>query len=283
MMNRMYLLIFWAILGFACAGADGEANKETSKGQEFNILHYNITIAPDLSNRMDHQLYPKPIEDQVIVNSILDNIYPSILTSKRSENQKDKISLSFINNMLISRYQVEGEKLRFDFGSFKNQKERIDYLKDRIPERYFSTDLKNFKSAYGNLVQKALRDPHGADLWTYLNSRINDGVAVLPEEKPIQYNGSIYHNLYKNVLILITDGYIEAGLYGANDCPTENSCYYLSSSRIARFRSDFLNSGEKDMATSPKQSSPAGPGDFGDGTVRSFLVRGRKCDGTSYR
>ena len=80
----------------------------------------------------------------------------------------------------------------------------------------------------------------GADIWTYLNEGINDEL-VLPAEKPLEDEGITYINDYRNVMILTTDGYIEAGIYGKG--------FDLSKKTIDRFRDAFLLSGETDMET----------------------------------
>ena len=73
---------------------------------------------------------------------------------------------------------------------------------------------------------------------------------VIPNGEPTIYNNKKYHNIYRNILILITDGYIEAGLY---DCPI-NSCRYLSQKRIDQFRSAFINSGQTDVKSFIKRN-----------------------------
>ena len=41
------------------------------------IIHYNIKIVSDLSNRLDNELYPRQLTDQIIINEVLD-IYPTL-------------------------------------------------------------------------------------------------------------------------------------------------------------------------------------------------------------
>ncbi len=200
------------------------------------VIHYNIIFAPDLSNRLNAKIYPKPVNDVDLVEGIFKLIWPNILRAKRSEGQKDKYTIDFINKGLIKIYSVNTNVLTIDFQKFDRQNDRINYIMGRNGAKCtLENDVEKLIKEYKNFNNKASNSSNGADIWTYFQSGIDEGV--------IQSNikiGNVNH-VFRNILILITDGYIEAGIF--------NKGYDLSESKISNFRNAFLKSTEKDMAT----------------------------------
>ncbi|WP_184548329.1 hypothetical protein [Mucilaginibacter sp. FT3.2] len=208
--------------------------------KKYVITHYNITFAADLSNRVNASLYRRPLDDAQILGLLTSNLYPSILRSHRSENQKDKLRIDFINKGLINQYKVNTDKLTIDFGRFPNQNARIDYIKERNNvKQTLRKDLTSLVSEFQRVNKAAEHQNFGADIWTYLNEGM-DNAAVLPDEKSIADENNTYTNSYRNVLILTTDGYIEAGIYDKG--------FDLSKKTVDRFRDAYLASGEAEMA-----------------------------------
>jgi len=210
-------------------------------GKKYVITHFNITFAPDLSNRVNPNLYRRPLNDVDLLKIVTGDLYPTVLKYKRSEDQKDKLLVDFINKGLINQYHVNTDKLLIDFGKFRNQNARINYIlaRDHVKQT-LGLDLKSMVNEFGHINGLAVRQNFGADIWTYLNEGI-DGKIVLSQENPLKQDGSTYINFYRNILILPTDGYIEAGIYGKG--------FDLSKKTIDRFREAFLASGESDMET----------------------------------
>jgi hypothetical protein len=251
-MNK-YLIValIGVIAGFlsACTSGAGETESvesRTLKTDTFDINHFNIIIAPDLSNRIDPSIYPKPVNDEEIVNVILSNIWPKILKYRRSENQKDKYSVSFINKGLTNLYDVDTDKLQIDFSTFDNQRERIDFIKDRS-ENTLKLARKVFIKEYNRINDIAVAKPKGADLYNYFKTLDGYTIKNKVEHFKSASSSAVYRNKFRNILILITDGYIEAGIYKNRGCPEGNKCYYLSGNRIKEFRQEFKRSGMKDL------------------------------------
>lgn len=239
------------ILGIALASCSSNSESlkegEREEGESINLTHYNIVFAPDLSNRVNTQLHPRPLNDQQIVHSVLENIYPAILNHQRSDNQLDRFTVSLVNKKLVNEYDINKSLLSIDFSQFKNQRERIDYIKGRS-EATLEADIQNFEQEFARVNEIAAKNTFGADVWSYLNAGV-DNLVVQAEKEPIIFNGTTYRNQYRNVLILLTDGYIEAGIYDNKGCPEPNQCYYLSGERVKQFRQAFKQSGAKDMKT----------------------------------
>lgn len=238
-----YIAYFILLISMCnCIGKAADENT-ISKIDTVNIQHFNIMIAPDLSNRQSQELYPRPLRDQDIIHTVFNNIYPTILNHQRTENQLDKFSICIINKKLISRYNADVARLAIDFEKFNTQKERIDYIKGRgLNTLHKDTIL--FMQEYKKLIHETMNKTFGADIWSFFNSDIDD-IVISTKQLGSTYLGKHYKNRFKNVLILLTDGYIEADMYGKNACLTTNDkqCYYLSSNRIKQFRIGYKKSG----------------------------------------
>lgn len=207
------------------------------------IYHYNLLITPDLSNRL---LKNRPVSDSEIVTSILDNIYPRIITNGKSVNQHDVFSTSIISNSLISKYAVDIKKLNIDFARFgRDQMSRIQYINGKNKAENLASDKAAFIKEYNRISAAASKNTAGADLWNYLNEGI-DETFIKKDAPKTSFNGKIYPSEYRNIMILLTDGYIEASMFGKNACQG-NQCYYLSSELIKSFRAAFKKSGMTDF------------------------------------
>lgn len=242
--------IFLCFLGSSCKNDEDKTKVDGGKvdlhQSVHDTYHNNIIIAPDLSNRNNGKLYPKPLKDQQIVDVVLSNIDSKIIkTTNRQTDQLDKFSVAFINKNLIEKYGVDKKVLNIDFASFNNQRERIEYIKANSGKS-LKKDRVDFLQEYSSMIEKSSEDIYGSDIWSFLNNGV-DNTIVRNDSKTTTYKDKNYRNIYRNVMILITDGYIEAGLYKKEGCLKDNQCYYLSKNRIDDFRRDFINSGKGDL------------------------------------
>ncbi len=236
-----------ASLAFLGTGCDSEANSKESEdaitSSPISTYHYNIIITPDLSNRL---LKNRPVSDSDIVKSVLNNIYPKIITKGKSMNQYDIFSTSIINNNLVSKYNVDTERLTIDFARFKrDQMQRIQYITGKNKAENLALDKASFIKEYDRVSSLAARSTTGADLWNYFNESI-DETFIKKDAPKISFNGKSYPSEYRNIMILLTDGYIEASMFGKNACQG-NKCHYLSSELIKSFRVAFKKSGMSDF------------------------------------
>jgi hypothetical protein len=212
---------------------------------KYETVHYNVVIAPDLSNRVDNRLYNKPVDDSVIVNALIDNIPVLLKNNGRETFQRDKFRVDFVNRKLINTYNVDAKKMLIDFAIFgRDQQKRIDYVNGNGMHS-LAKDAKILKSVFSRIENLARSQTYGADIWSYFNDQIDANVVDLKEDV-MEYDNTKYTNKYKNVMVMLTDGYIEAGLDGEKACQG-NRCYYLSSKRIQEFRAAFLKSGEPNI------------------------------------
>jgi len=246
MKNNSGLFLCLVLLMWGCASA---GDKNIEKAEARGIYHYNITLAPDLSNRVDMKIHPKPIEDSLIISSTLDLVQDILHAGHRDTDQKDSYSVSFINQGLIRMYDVNQDKLNLDFARFKNQAARMDFIKGRntYKDCGLTEVVDDFKLECNRMYHKALQKPYGADLWSFLQHGI-DETNVKKAESPFVYADQKFQNKYKNILILLTDGYIESGLSAdAARGLSKNQSYDLGESRIRAFRNAYKASGMTDM------------------------------------
>ena len=242
-MKTLLLLIVTLITFVSCE----EILQETPEAKSTNDVvvnnNLNIIISPDISNRITSK-YPKPVDDIDIIGKVMDLYFPFLYRSgSRAIGQKDRISIQLTNPQLISTYHINTTPLEIDMGDMSND-ERIKYLTDSIRNNSFHKDKLNMINEVRKTYEKAEENTMGADIYGLFNSRLNDDI-VFKDENPIKAFGTTVHNKNRNVLILLTDGYIESGLYGK---PVDgNKYYYLDNDVIKRFRKDFLASGENDM------------------------------------
>ncbi|MBT1696182.1 hypothetical protein KK083_04810 [Fulvivirgaceae bacterium PWU4] len=229
------LRLFWILTLVGCITKASNEHSAQSTPDTTGIEHFNIIIAPDLSNRQNYKLYPRPLKDGDIISTLMEK-FPAILNHRRQENQQDKLSIAFINKNWTESAQINEEQLIIDFSRFENQKKRIDYLKGRSKEK-FETDTARFMAEYRKIDKLARNGTSGSDIWSFLNSGVDDTM-IKTETKVETFLGKMYKNSFRNILIILTDGYIEADMYGKDACLSTNprQCYYLSTSRIKQFR-----------------------------------------------
>lgn len=238
-MYNLYLISLCSLFSFINWCPTKSDHNTIEKGKVISTTHFNILFAPDMSNRVNPQLYKRPLNDADILSIITNDLYPTILRFKRAENQKDKLMIDFINKELINQYSVNTDKLLIDFGKFGNQNERIDYILERNGvKQTLKKDITDMTIEFTRINNLAIKHNVGADIWNYLNQNI-DGNRVLSPERPLKFNNNIYENNYRNILILPTDGYIEPDTF--------NKGYDLSKNTIDSFRKAFLKSEENDM------------------------------------
>jgi len=195
--------------------------------------HYNITISSDLSNRLNPKIYPKAVSDVEIVKIFSECIYPRILTHKRSMNQLDQFRIGFINQSHVVKYHANTKLTNIDFAAFKTQYERINFLKLK-----FENAKKKLVGEFERINRNAIANPFGSDIWTYMQQGVDDFI-VSKTTSSSQIGNKKFVNKYRNVLILLTDGYIETSF--------DSKKYGVSAKTISNFRKQYLKSGENDI------------------------------------
>lgn len=199
--------------------------------------HYNINLVLDLSNRIDK---PKPVNDLDIIGLVFNDIEQVYLKSQnRKTNQQDRFKIAFTNQSLITQHQINTDNLILDFSRFKNQMVRIKYVNGTNKEDNLNKDISKLNEEIQNTYIKARTNIGGADIPSFLkglNKAIIKPKGSLEERR--RSSGKVYLQEYRNVVILLTDGYIEADQY-ANNYTTEKVYPNLSGERINAYRNHY--------------------------------------------
>lgn len=241
------LLAFYVIVIFvSCSRSSG--SNEAQKQPKINYGN-NIVLLSDLSNRV---LHPKSIHDTTIIFSIIDKLKPLIEKSVEL-NIDDRFKFYSINQYCIDRIPQSEKNMNFhiDMSEFKKNELNIsNYLYGRV-EKDFNYDISSIKSSIKYVYDFNYKsDILGADVWHYFNDQI--GSSIIDTSSTITaFKNNNYLNKKRNKLILLTDGYIEAGRYAEDktmiDKNNPNKTKYLSSSLIKKFRDEFNNSSFKNI------------------------------------
>ncbi len=234
MKYRFLLLTVFCFL-IACKGGPSDPVKPSLQ----IITHYNLIIVPDLSNRLERFSY---LQDTFIVGSVLHNIYPRIAEYQRSSDQKDCFRVILSATKLGQMYNADYGKMTINLGAFKNQRERIEYLTGRSVHK-LKGDSAAFMNEFTRLETAAKQETHGADLWSFMNTGLDTNLYIKDGE-PLNYGDMAYQDKTKNILVLLTDGYIEAGIYGTEGCEGKQ-CRYLSGQLIREFRQAYQKQAAK--------------------------------------
>lgn len=119
--------------------------------------------------------------------------------------------------------------------------ERITYL----TKGTYQNMLKSVDIEIRNIYRKAKENTTGGDIYNYFKNEITS-TTIKKTRKPKIVGSDTIIDVQRNILVLFTDGYVEAGLYGEKNC-IGNKCLYLSKSRVNLFREKFLASGEHNI------------------------------------
>jgi len=155
----------------------------------------NVILVPDLSNRIiDNYNNEEQIKrDSIIIDAICESFEKKI---KLKMNTKDKLTID-----VTDRKQAGGkvgelaDTLKFDLENFKDKSNRL----------YFESHRNQFKAGVKKLYDEAyafeLRNPKGggADYVSYFSTILKSKIQK-----------STLDDNYSNILIILTDGYLEA-------------------------------------------------------------------------
>lgn len=157
----------------------------------------NLIVVPDLSRRiLDEVNNPDQIKNDTVILNHIWNAFEmhSIIdraTQKRKINSKDRLIIDVTDEgQAIGQFRTLANDLIFDLSFVPNGQNSEDYLKNRHPL---------FTEKIGKMYELAAKKPVGGDYWNYFRQNLS---------KHIQ-KSTLFDN-YRNVLIIITDGYLEA-------------------------------------------------------------------------
>jgi hypothetical protein len=225
------IILFISVLFFASCQTE---RKTTTKE------HINLIITPDLSNRIE-KIYPKPVSDISLIKNIYSSYYPEIYNIKnRVLGQKDVIQFRFTNPAIINKFSVNLNNLKMDLSEM-SASDRIDFLINGGSKGV----LRSLNTELRDLYANAREHSTGGDIYNYFKKEISP-VIVKETQPPKAFDETTIINLERNIIVLFTDGYLEAGLYGDENC-FEKQCLFLSKEKVDQFRRAFLSSRNKSL------------------------------------
>lgn len=237
MKNRTTTRIVASVLGFAlvCIAGTG-CSKPTDKPLR-EVEHFNMIIVPDLSSRIDND---KPVADMVLLDHILNRIKERdgfICSGNRSTGQKDLFKLELMNNALCSKYNIPVEGIGIDLTKYTKPKALSDYIyRSTENDESLKSDIELMSSQTRAVYKKATgnTDNRGTDIYGYLNGLTSINLKSSDQLKSCES----VKNEYRNVIFLLTDGYLEKG-DGKDDYRKGSTS--LTGQMVKSFREKYLN------------------------------------------
>ena len=150
----------------------------------------NLVLVPDLSRRIvDDVNNPAQVESDTVILRYIWEAFKKYAQFKLDSEHRLAVDVTD-EGQANGRFRTVADNLSFDFPKNETKRERIGRF-DSAYVRY----VKNIEVMYSLAKEK----PVGADYWFYFKNNLS---------KNIRKN-TLYNN-YRNVLIIITDGYLEA-------------------------------------------------------------------------
>jgi hypothetical protein len=149
----------------------------------------NLIIVPDLSNRIiDTVNNPDQVKSDTALLNFIWRVF--VDKTKLKKDSKDRLVLDVTDEgQAGGRFRNFANELLFDLSEHKNQSNRLYF--DKIGDR--------FQRSVAGLYSLALQNPIGADYHNYFENKL-----------PSLIKQSTLFDNYRNVLVIITDGYLEA-------------------------------------------------------------------------
>lgn len=170
--------------------------------------HYNILIISDLTNRLDWNGLNARLSDEDIIESMLYTFKDKIVfLDNRQMHQKDVLKWTTLTPSLQN-----GKSCRIaDLRDFENQMERIKYLV------YDAKDGGGISESIVNSM-KLVRETYvdrkvlSGDIYSFLQDEYPKNRVQKDNLKTRRFKGVYIQDIYQDVIILLTDGYLEYGL-----------------------------------------------------------------------
>ncbi len=199
------------------------------------IYDYNVLIVPDLSNRINPEIHPKPLNDTLLINTIADHIDNLLKIKSRQMNQLDIYKFDFINRGILNQHIANTEDLEINFRKFKDQVQKASHYK----KHDLKPDIASFKNNIAKVYDYSLAHSAGSDVWNYFNQNIKNSMINEPDKKVEIAKDEFVITGTRNIAVLFTDGYIES----ANN----SSGLRLDQDLIKKIRKEFVSSGSVDL------------------------------------
>ncbi|HRH49810.1 MAG TPA: hypothetical protein PLP23_13735 [Panacibacter sp.] len=172
---------------------------------------YNIIVAVDLSNRI---LNNRHLQDPDVVKLITDNL-KNIFQNSINVGINDKFYLTTINDEDFIEQSYSDSIFKIDLTRFKTDEVgRSNYLyHNDTGTNSLKYDIFKLNSTFASFYQAKKREKQlPADVWYFFQDKLTYPFIDTASQSYV-FNDQPIVSKYKNYVILLTDGYIEAGRY----------------------------------------------------------------------
>ena len=155
------------------------------------VTNLNLIIIPDLSNRIDVFKFPNQIRND---KEVLGYIWEDFVNySKLKQDTKDELLVEVTDGekQAKGKYELFADKLHYELSEHKGKSNRLYFTNDKDQQ---------FKTAVDSLYDYAKDHFVGADYRMYFKNFLDK-----------RLKKSTLYDTYKNKIVIITDGYLEAG------------------------------------------------------------------------
>lgn len=207
MVNRKFYILAATTLNVLCL----QATQRLSAREGADTIvktHYNILIVSDLTNRLDWNGLNARLSDEDIIESILYTFKNKIVfLDNRQMHQKDVLKWTTLTPSLQNGKSCQIADLR----DFENQMERIKYLVYDAKEgggisESVVNSMKLIRKTYDE--RKVL----SGDIYSFLQDEYAKNRVQNDKSKTRKFKGVYIQDIYQDIIILLTDGYLEYGL-----------------------------------------------------------------------
>lgn len=199
------------------------------------VYDYNVLIVPDLSNRINPEIHPKPLNDTLLINNIANHINDLLKIKSRQMNQLDTYKFDFINQGILNQHIADTEHLKINFRKFKDQAQKASNYK----RHDLKSDIASFKKNIAKVYDYSLANSAGSDVWNYFNQNIKSSMINESDQTLEIAKDEFIITGTRNIAVLFTDGYIES----ANN----SSGFRLDQDLIKKIRKEYVGSGSVDL------------------------------------
>ncbi|TXK75062.1 hypothetical protein [Mesonia sp. K4-1] len=221
---KPYIFIFLACLIISCK-SDPKQENTSKKITDFNPTktkkktsqNLNLSILLDLSDRINPEKYSNPTMEyyqrDIAYIKILADVFKNQLMNKKVIQIDDKIQLYFAPEPANAEINSISNQLKFHFNKGNVTKEALENLSQnysKLPKRIYELAIEDNQYV-------------GSDTWGFFKNNIED---------------YCLDNDYRNVLVLLTDGYI---YHQNNQRREQNKTSYLTPQFIRKEKLTNLN------------------------------------------
>ena len=188
----LVFISFICMLMISCSGESGNTKSQPSNGsvpQKTIEKPLNISIFLDLSDRINRPMQPTQMARDTAIVGYLVDYFKSHTLGRKILSNTNKMKIFFYPQPQISKIATLAEDLSMDMEELPKTVERRKKV-----ESMKETFQKNLDVIYQEAL-KAKQYP-GCDIWDFFNSKKVDTYCIRKD--------------YRNILIIITDGYLFA-------------------------------------------------------------------------